>query len=218
MFGLGWNIFRYLADFTHLLYIVLLLYKMISKKTCVGVSLKTHILYLSVYLFRYCNSGFFAPPLYNTCFKIFYIVSAIVIIVLVKFVYKRTYENRQDNFRILFIYIICLPLAYFTAPRKTLFILCHSYSLWIEAFAIVPQFLLIVRSRKVDVMGKDYVFLLSIYRLLYVINWIYKAFTETGKTPLNVWLTGIIQTLIYSDFIYEYIKMKVTGGEFELPY
>ena len=212
------NIFRYIADFVHLLSILLLLYKMISKKTCVGVSLKTHIIYLSVYLFRYINSMFFLPPMYNVIFKIFYILSEIVIIILIKFVYKRTYEVRQDNFRIIFIYLICLPLAFFTAPRRTSFILCHSYSLWLEAFAIVPQFLLIVRSRKVDVMGKDYVFLLSIYRLFYVINWIYKAVTETGSTPTNVWITGIIQTIIYADFIYEYIKMKVTGGEFELPY
>ena len=213
-----WNIFRYIADFTHLFSVLILLYKMITKKTSVGVSLKTHIIYLSVYLFRYINSAFFSPPLYNILFKIFYIAAEVVIIVLIKFVYKRTYEVRQDNFRIIFIYLLCLPLAYFTAPRSTWYILCHSYSLWLEPFAIIPQILLFSRSRKIDVMGKDYVFLLSIYRLFYLLNWIYKAVTETGSTPMNVWITGILQTVIYADFIWVYIKAKVTGSEFELPY
>ena len=213
-----WNIFRYLADFTHLGSVALLLFKMITRKTSVGVSLKTHLVYLFVYLFRYCNPSFFSPPMYNILFKIFYILSSTIIIVLIKFVFNKTYERQKDNFRSIFIFIICIPLAYFTAPRNGLWILMHSYSLWLEAFAIVPQFILIVRSRKVDVMGKDYIFLLSIYRLLYVINWIYKLVVDSIKSPKNVWISGIVQTIIYADFIYEYIKMKVKGGEYELPY
>ncbi|EAY01140.1 ER lumen protein retaining receptor, putative [Trichomonas vaginalis G3] len=213
-----WNIFRYIADFTHLASIVLLLYKMFSRKTCVGVSLKTHILYLSIYLFRYCNPYLFDPPLYNIFFKFTYIISSIVIIALILTKYKRTYEKRHDNFRIIIIYIICLPLAYFTSPSNRIWQLTNCYSLWLEAFAILPQLFLISRSRKVDVMNKEYIFLLSIYRLFYLINWIYKYFTETGSTATYVWITGILQTIIYSDFIYTYIKMKVQGGEFELPY
>ena len=213
-----WNVFRYIADFTHLFSVLILLYKMISKKTSCGVSLKTHYIYLSVYLFRYINSAFFAPPLYNVLFKIFYILSEVVIIILVKFVYKRTYEVRHDKFRIIFIYILCLPFAYFTAPRSSWYVLCHSYSLWLEPFAIIPQILFFSRSRKTDVLGKDYLVLLSIYRLFYLLNWIYKAVTETGSTPMNVWITGILQTVIYADFIYVYVKAKVTGSEFELPY
>ena len=41
-----WNIFRYLADFSHLISVVILLHKMITKKTCSGISLKTQLLFL----------------------------------------------------------------------------------------------------------------------------------------------------------------------------
>lgn len=215
---LGWNIFRYLADLSHLISIVILLYKMFKKKSCVGVSLKTHILYLTVYVFRYVNETMFAKPYYNVFFKIFYISSSILIITLILTKFKATYEKRYDTFRITFIYIICIPLAYFTSPRKTRLYLLHSYSLWIEAFSILPQLFLLVRSRKVNIMNQEYIFFLSIYRLFYLLNWIYKAYTDTGSTSWNLWLSGITQTIIYSDFIYNYIKMKVSTKEYELPY
>lgn len=213
-----WNIFRYIADFTHLASIILLLYKMISMKTCVGVSLKTHILYLSIYLLRYCNPYLLDPPFYNIFFKFTYIGSSITIIALILTKYKRTYEKRHDNFRTFIIYIVCAPIAYFTSPVRSIWHFTNCYSLWLEAFAILPQLFLITRSRKVDVMNKEYIFLLSIYRLFYLINWVYKAVTETGSTPKHVWASGTLQTVIYSDFIYTYIRMKVQGGDFELPY
>ena len=93
-----------------------------------------------------------------------------------------------------------------------------SYSLWVESFAIVPQLVLLGRSKKLDVLNREYIFFLSIYRLFYLLNWIYKLATDTGKTAHVVWITGILQTLIYSDFIYVYLKTKVTGSEFSLPY
>lgn len=213
-----WNIFRYIADTSHLVSIALLLYKMHEKKTCVGVSLKTNILYLSVYLLRYINPYLFDPPLYNLVFKIFFICTSIYIIYLIKVKYNPTYEVRHDTFRIIFVYVVSLILALLTTPSYNIFFITHSYSLWIEAFAIVPQLFLLNRSSKIDIINRDYIFFLSIYRLFYLINWLYKLFTDTGSTRANVWLSGITQTVIYSDFIYEYLKMKVSGKEYELPY
>ena len=217
--ALGWNVFRYLADFSHLFSVVLLLYKMLSKKTCVGVSLKTHLLYLVVFLTRYLNPYLFDPPIYNIFFKFFYMFSSILIVVLMYTRLKKTYEKRHDTFKNSFVLISCIILAFFTATKRRIPEIMNAYSLWVEAFAILPQLFLLMRSRKVDVLNREYIFFLSIYRLFYLLNWIYKAITDTGKTPLVVWITGIIQTGIYSDFIYIYIKMKVTGGgDFDLPF
>jgi len=213
----GWNIFRYLADFSHLISVFILLYKMLSKKTCIGVSMKTHLLYMIVYLCRYLNPYLFDPPLYNIAFKFFYMFSSILTLVLMYTRLKKTYERRHDTFRISFILILCAPLAFFTATRRRIPEILNAFSLWVEAFAIIPQLILLNRSKKVDVLNRDYIFFLSIYRLFYLLNWIYKAVTESGRTPMVVWTTGIIQTIIYSDFIWVYIKMKVTGGDFDLP-
>ena len=213
-----WNIFRYLADFSHLISVCLLLHKMLKKRSCSGVSLKTQILYLVVFCCRYLNHSFFSPPLYNILFKIFYIASAAVIVALMMTKLRPSYEHRHDTFRIAVILILCLPLAFVSRPRKGIEYFMMTYSLWVESFAIVPQLVLLGRSKKLEVLNREYIFFLSIYRLFYLLNWIYKLATDTGRTAHVVWITGIIQTLIYSDFIVVYLKMKVTGEEFELPY
>ena len=213
-----WNIFRYLADFSHLISVCLLLHKMLTKKSCTGVSLKTQILYLIVFCCRYLTAGLFSPPLYNIIFKLFYIGSAAAIVALMLGKLRASYEHRHDTFRIEAILIVCLPLAYFSRPLPGFAYFMFSYSLWVECFAIVPQLILLGRSKKLDVLNREYIFFLSIYRLFYLLNWIYKLATDTGKTPHVVWITGILQTVIYSDFIVVYLKMKVTGSEFDLPY
>lgn len=212
-----WNIFRYLADFSHLISIIILYYSMFKKKSCAGVSLRTHILYLSVYLCRYVNSNLFNPPVYNIIFKLFYISSSIGVIALLLTKFNATYEKRHDSFRIIYIYILCVFPA-LIAEWGSFSRILVAYSLWLEAFAILPQIVLITRTIKVDIMNYNYIFFLSIYRLFYLLNWLYDTLRGISGRSANIWITGIIQTLIYSDFIYVYLKMRYTGSEFELPY
>lgn len=215
-----WNIFRYLADFSHLISILILLYKIFSKKSCAGVSLKTQLAYLVVFITRYVNPDFFDPPVYNILFKIFFIASSITICVLMKAgpsSIRFSYEDRRDTFRVSAIFIAGAILAVFTMPYKTVSFYLFTYSLWVESVAILPQIFLMVRSKSFDIMNREYIFFLSIYRLFYLLNWIYKLLTDTGKTMHVVWITGIVQTLIYSDFIYEYIKLRVVGKSTILP-
>ena len=54
-------------------------------------------------------------------------------------------------------------------------------------------------------LAGHYVFLLGAYRLLYILNWVYRSFYETGYAhhPV-VYLAGLVQTLLYADFFYYY--------------
>jgi ER lumen protein retaining receptor len=215
----GWSIFRYLADFSHLISVWILFYKMLTARTCAGLSLKSQILYLLVFLTRYCNENFFAPPIYNIVFKIFYVVSAAAICIVMTTSLKDSYSKRHDTFRILAIIIPSAILAYFTMPRARWLVYFNALSLWIESFAIFPQLILLGRTSSLDVLNREYLFFLGIYRAFYILNWISKALTEGGgRTPFVVWITAIIQTVLYSDFLWVYFKMKITGKEFELPY
>ncbi|CAN0497241.1 unnamed protein product, partial [Laminaria digitata] len=50
-----------------------------------------------------------------------------------------------------------------------------------------------------------YVFLLGAYRLLYILNWIYRAKYESSYNHnYVVYLAGLVQTLLYADFFYYY--------------
>lgn len=221
------NIFRYLADISHLVSVCILLYKMLTRKSCNGVSFRTQLLYLVVFVTRYVNHAFFSPPTYNIIFKIFYISSEALICILMITKLKKTYEARHDTFQIQIIMILAAVLAVFTTPytnyyprftRRWWYYFFFAYSLWVESVAILPQLFLLRRSKKIDVLNIEYIFFLSIYRLFYILNWIYKIVYDTNKTPIVVWITGIIQTVVYSDFIYSYIRMRITGKEFSLPY
>lgn len=213
--GKKWNIFRYLGDLSHLLSIILLLTHMLRKKKCYGISLKTQILYLIVFLTRY-SFGILDPPLYNIIFKIFYIISTLLTIILMTTVLNSTRDKRHDTFNIFFLIIICIPLGFFTSSSTDIEDILWYYSLWLEAFAALPQLFLFRRTQRLDVIKNDYIFFLGMYKLLYICNWIRKAIVK-NKTDYIVWTTGIIQTLLYADFIYYYIMAFTNGSKFKLP-
>lgn len=130
---------------------------------------------------------------------------------------RPTYDEKHDSLRISVILVIAIIPSLFSMIKPNLMFFFYSYSLWVECVAILPQLLFLVRSVKFDLMDREYVFFLSIYRLFYLLNWIYKMVTETGKTPKVVWITGILQTVIYSDFIFEYFKARISGKSEVLP-
>lgn len=213
--GKKWNIFRYLGDLSHLLSIVLLLVHMLKKKKCFGISFKTQLLYLIVFITRY-SFGLFDPPLYNIVFKIFYIVSTLFTIIMMKTVLRSARDKKHDTFNIYFLLLICIPLAYFTSSSIDIDELSWTYSLWLEAFAALPQLFLFRRTQRLDVITNDYIFFLGMYKLFYVCNWIRKAIVK-NNTDYIVWVTGIIQTLLYADFIYYYIMAFTQGSKYKLP-
>ncbi|KAJ9567135.1 hypothetical protein OSB04_003101, partial [Centaurea solstitialis] len=53
-----------------------------------------------------------------------------------------------------------------------------AFSIYLEAVAILPQLVLLQRSGNVDNLTGQYVFFLGAYRALYILNWIYRYFTE----------------------------------------
>lgn len=131
-------------------------------------------------------------------------------------VLNSTRDKRHDTFNIFFLIIICIPLGFFTSSSTDIEDILWYYSLWLEAFAALPQLFLFRRTQRLDVIKNDYIFFLGMYKLLYICNWIRKAIVK-NKTDYIVWTTGIIQTLLYADFIYYYIMAFTNGSKFKLP-
>ncbi|KAL6185723.1 hypothetical protein ACLB2K_041850 [Fragaria x ananassa] len=55
------------------------------------------------------------------------------------------------------------------------------------------------------------------YRALYILNWIYRYFTEEGFVHWITWIAGIIQTLLYADFFYYYFQSWKNNVKLQLP-
>lgn len=52
---------------------------------------------------------------------------------------------------------------------------------------------------------------------MYLLNWIYRFWTEPGYRQWLVWLAGTVQTALYADFFYYYVKSWKNNERLKLP-
>ncbi|KAL6122953.1 hypothetical protein ACLB2K_075477 [Fragaria x ananassa] len=213
------NLFRLAGDMTHLLGILVLFLKIHSTKSCAGISLKTQELYALVFLTRYIDLIVKYYSLYNTLFKLIFIGTSFATVWYMRYhkVVKQTYNKDQDTFRHYFLILVCLVLAVLIPHGFTVTQVLWTFSIYLEAVAILPQLVLLESSRNIDNLTGNYVFLLGTYRALYLLNWIYRFFTELHRVHWIPWISGLIQTVLYADFFYYYVKSWKKHEELKLP-
>lgn len=213
------NIFRLAGDMTHLMSVVVLLLKIHTIKSCAGVSLKTQELYVLVFATRYLDIFTSYYSLYNTLMKLIFLSSSFSIVWYMRRhrIVRKSYDKEQDTFRHYLLVLPCLVLALFIHHKFTFFEVLWTFSLYLEAVAILPQLVLLQRTKNVDNLTGNYVFLLGAYRLLYIMNWIYRAFTEPNYHQWITWVSGAVQTALYADFFYYYLKSWKNNVRLHLP-
>lgn len=212
------NVFRLAADMTHLLSIMVLLLKIRTTKSCSGISLKTQELYVIVFVARYLDLFSRYVSLYNTVMKLVFIGTSFCIVWYMRFhkVVKQTYNKDEESSRHYFLIVPCILLAMLVPRSFTFMDIMWTFSIFLEAVAIFPQLVLLQRYRNIDNLTGNYVFLLGTYRALYLVNWIYR-FLEDHQYRWIPWLSGIVQTGIYADFFYYYIKSWKNNKNLKLP-
>jgi len=136
--------------------------------------------------------------------------------------YCDTYDKPKDVFFLPYILVPCAILAllvneYFSATE-----ILWTFSIYLETVAIIPQLIVVHHYAKssggfVETLTSHYVFALGGYRALYLLNWIYRFATEDGYRDWIVWISGAVQTGIYMDFFYYYLKAAQAGTIMSLP-
>ena len=130
---------------------------------------------------------------------------------------KSTYDKGQDAFlHWKFGAAPCAVLAFLThligsgVSNFSLVELLWTFSIYLEAIAILPQLIVLQRYREVENLTGNYIFFMGAYRGLYILNWIYRANTEKNyRHHWVVYICGVVQTLLYADFFYYYVKRYV---------
>ncbi|KAL2794197.1 ER lumen protein retaining receptor [Aspergillus keveii] len=211
------NIFRLLADFSHLASIFILLQKMKSSSSCSGLSFKSQALYLMVFVTRYLDLFWaFTDSLYNTTFKLLFIGSSGYIIYLMLNDYRPTHDPNTDTFKVQYLLASSAILALVFPHDYSVSEILWTFSIWLESVAILPQLFMLQRTGEADTITTHYLFALGLYRALYIPNWIYRYLSEGHFQPVPV-IAGIVQTLLYSDFFYIYYTKIMKGRKFSLP-
>lgn len=213
------NIFRLTGDMLHLLSFIVLLRKIYATKSCRGISLKTQELYTLVFTCRYLDLFWNFISLYNSVMKLVFLVTSYTILWFMRYhkVCKVTYDKEQDTFRYQFLVLPCAVLALLIHNAWTPFEVLWTFSIYLEAVAILPQLVLLQRTQNIDNLTGNYVFLLGSYRAMYILNWIYRYMTETHYKQYIAWVSGIIQTILYADFFYYYVKSWKNNQKLALP-
>lgn len=213
------NVFRFAGDMTHLFSVLVLLVKIYATKSCSGISLKTQELYALVFLTRYLDLLTTFISVYNSVMKIVFISSSIAIVWCMRVhpLVRRTYDKDVDTFRHYFLVGGSLLLAFVFNDGFAVLEVLWAFSIYLEAVAILPQLVLLQRSRNVDNLTGQYVFFLGAYRAFYILNWIYRYLTEKHYSRWISWVAGIVQTALYLDFFYYYFISWKNNEKLQLP-
>jgi ER lumen protein retaining receptor len=99
--------------------------------------------------------------------------------------YCLTYEALCDDFQhrkfiypgtLFLLYLIAaLLMALLVHTRLSLFELSWSFSIWLEALAIIPQLRMLTKMKDVENLTSNYMAALGLYRLFYIFHWYYSS-------------------------------------------
>ncbi|KAJ3565642.1 hypothetical protein NPX13_g7433 [Xylaria arbuscula] len=219
---MGWNIFRILGDVSHLLSKVILIYAIHRNRSAEGVSWITQVLYAVVFCSRYTDI-FSETSSWNYFFKLFYILSSIYIIAIMRWLFPRTREKEvawKLGAAILAGSLILSPFVMLIFEGKEqwrFFVWIWDFSQILESICVLPQLLLLRQTNVPTVIDSFYLISLGAYRALYCLNWIWRELDPNDRKPNAVSVIfGIIQTALYFDFFWVYytrqrVKLRYGG-------
>lgn len=210
---------RMLGDTAHVLSMVVLVQKMIKTRSASGLSFKTQLLKLIVFVTRYLDLFKFQlyKPLlvYNFFMKIIYIAFQGILVYFIRFKMYSSYEPLLDDFQIEF---LILPSFFFSVffSRKDLAVpnILYNFSVVLESLVIVPQLVQLQKMQESETLTSRYICLLGAYRLFYTLSWI---FAKIGKRKIDDLLiaSGLIQTALYLHFFFLYYGYVFQGRGFK---
>ena len=224
--------FRFLGDALALASRVAILKKITQTNSLSGLSLKSQVIYLIVYLFRYLDL-IYSPFtlfnkitlkmdlslfLYNTLFKIGYISFQCYLIGQFYSKRKYTYSKKFDTFPVVIFLSISLVMALFLKDSTEDFIfnipsyvkeLLYTASLILESLAILPQLVVSQDSGECEKLTAVSITCLGLYRLSYFIYFYLLKTYDSKRIDTLLIVSSLVQSILYMDFYRVYFKIKL---------
>merc|ERR1711915_201290 len=121
-----------------LLAIIILLLKIWKTRSCAGISGRSQVLFLIVFVSRYLDLVTNFVSVYNTVMKIFFIASAAGTVYLMFIKFKATYDGNHDTFRVEFLLAPVAILALVLNHEFSVMEVLWTFSIYLESVAILP--------------------------------------------------------------------------------
>ena len=129
---------------------------------------------MTVFVTRYLDLFYSWVSLYNFLMKVFFISSSVYILYLMKFRFRPTQDPSIDTFRVEYLLGPSFILSLIFNYKFTLTEVLWSFSIFLEAVAILPQLFMLQRTGEAETITTHYLAALGAYRALYIPNWIYR--------------------------------------------
>jgi len=201
VYAYSWNYFRYGGDFLHLAGIVVLLATIVKRQSVSGLSQKTQLLYCIIYCTRYLDLLDHRQAAYLVIFKITFIFTSLIAISAFQR-FLDTWEKQKDTVTITLFIIPCFVLSMFMTTEYTLLETLWTFSEFLEAVAMVPQYVFSYRDVGNKEIGVNaFVVLIGSYRIMYCLNWMYKKYEVPQYSDIDSWLAGIVEIVLFVDFL-----------------
>jgi ER lumen protein retaining receptor len=84
-------------------------------------------------------------------------------------------EESTDTFRVEYAIVPCAVLASFINYGFSVMEIMWSFSIFLEAVAILPQLHMLKRTGQAEALTRYYILALGSYRALYILNWIHRC-------------------------------------------
>ncbi|KAA8584844.1 hypothetical protein FQN60_003538, partial [Etheostoma spectabile] len=198
------NIFRLAGDVSHLVAIIILLLKIWRSKSCAGISGKSQVLFALVFTTRYLDLFTVYISAYNTVMKVVFLAMSYATVYLIYMRFRNTDNSENDTFRVEFLLVPVIGLSFLENYAFTPMEIMWTFSIFLEAVAIMPQLFMITKTGEAESITTHYLFFLGLYRALYIANWVWRYHTEGFFDHIAV-VSGVVQTIFYCDFFYLYV-------------
>lgn len=217
------NHFFVAGEAIHFFGILVLIYKLITQKTCSGLSLKTQILTAAFLGVRVCLSFSMEGDI-HTVLDLLTLAATLWVIYMISYKLKSTYIAELDSMPLVVLMVPCAVLAIFIHPYTThnrITRIMWAFCVYSEAISVWPQLRLMQKAKVIEPFTAHYVFALGMARFLACAHWIIQVYDTAGRylylvgsgyiwLPM-VLLSEIVQTFILADFCYYYIKSVMSG-------
>ncbi len=204
--------FRYMGDLLHVLAITILLNKILRTRSCAGVSSKSQILYVIVFITRYFDLASRSISFYNFGMNNVFLFAHLTLLFLIFVIFRQTYDRKLDSFRVEVLLIPAAILACYVNYQVTMSEVLSTFSIYLEAVAILPQLFMLGERGQVECTIYHYLFALGVHRVFYLIYWILNSYVNVQHYNVIPMWSSVVQTILYWELFYIYFT-KVLWSE-----
>ncbi|XP_014220522.1 ER lumen protein-retaining receptor 3-like [Trichogramma pretiosum] len=191
------DMFYVIATYIHLLAMIWLFMKIWTTNDCTGVSGKTQMLLTLVWVTRYLDVFQIYISMENSLLKGIYFLLTFITVLMVYT--NKTYQRKYDTFSTEVLLVLCMALAMWLNHDPAVVEVCWTFSIYLEAVAMLPQFYLIYKAKCVHHDVMIYIMAIFAYRCLYLAHYGVR-YQQTEVYDSITLSSGALYVLIFLGF------------------